>query len=251
MTKHLLAIVLLVATGIGASAQHLDKTGGKEFALFSQYASSVHKVNLSVPKDFKVLEYETDSLWLPITNYWLDGCQGITPFFLHSLVSNDGNCMLFYPALDGCDIIVCEGRSENDVYNDLAASIHVSTGKTIAVNDTTKPTLQQMVTELSPEKAKRLFNADRMLIATLPMAKPYRDAYTRCFGVYLFKAGHMPLYFKILLTDAVKTDIEKYINILAANVSYLNDKPTLSGKKQIDEWYAYVKRVKELEKSIH
>ena len=41
------------------------------------------------------------------------------------------------------------------------------------------------------------------------------------------------------------------INILAANVSYLNDKPTLSGKKQIDEWYAYVKRVKDLEKSIH
>lgn len=247
MKKIALLLVVLGTMSFGVSAQHLDMTGGKEFNLFSSYAKSAHGVSLKIPAGFKVLEYETDSLWLPVTNCWLDGGQGITPFFRHSLVSADGNCMLFYPALDGCDMVVKDGRSENDVYNDIAAAINIATGSKLVVDDKTKPLLQQMTVELSPATAKRLFRADRMLVASLPMGKPYHDTFTRCIGVYLYKSGFMPLYFKVLLTDAAKADAEKYIAALSASVAYGTDAPVKSLKQQAAEWDDYVKQVKLLE----
>ena len=247
MKKIALLLVLLATMSISISAQHLDMTGGKEFSLFSSYAKTAHGVSLKIPAGFKVLEYETDSLWLPVTNCWLDSGQGITPFFRHSLVGADGKCMMFYPALDGCDMVAKDGRGENDVYNDIAAAVNTATGAKLVVDDKTKPLLRQMAMELSPATAKRLFRADRMFVASLPMAKPYRDTFTRCVGVYLYKSGFMPLYFKILLTDAAKADVEKYISALSASVAYGTAAPAKSYKQQAAEWDNYVKQVKMLE----
>lgn len=258
--KRNLLIVLVASSVISLFAQpEADRTGGKEFELFSDFANDVFDVKMAVPKGFAVTEYNVKEYYVATMNgdesvkFFTSGYGGFTQKYGHTLVSGDGNCMMIYPMLCDVDMGQMSMRKRTsylEVYHDLAYAYQKFTGKQIALDNNTEWQLRQMLMLDCGGRLSKAFNADSVKLATIPMDKPYKGKYTQCLGVYLYKAAHTPVYLKVLLAPDAQKEVGKYVDLLAKNVRYGNSKKEVQFERDKEKWYLLEKQIAALENKV-
>lgn len=236
-----------------------DKTGGKEFELFSGFAKDVFDVSMTVPKGFSVTEYNIDEYYVAALDgeeslaHMTGGYAGFTQKYGNTLVSADGGCMMIYPMLCDVDMGQLEMRKRTsylEVYSDLAYAYKKFTGNRFALNKDTEWMMRQMLLIDSGGALSKAFNADSVKLATIPIDKPYKGKYTQCLGIYLYKSAHTPVYLKMLLAPDAQKEAGRYIELLAKNVRYGNSKKEVSFVRDKEKWYLLQKRIAAMENKV-
>lgn len=258
--KIFVSVLLLVAVTTAFAQPEVDRTGGKEFHLFSDFAKDVFDVKMTVPKGFAVTEYNVKEYYVATMDgdesvkFFTSGYAGFTQKYGHTLVSDDGNCMMIYPMLCDVDMGQMNMRKRTsylEVYHDLAYAYQKFTGKQFALDNNTEWQLRQMLMLDCGGALSKAFNADSVKLATIPMDKPYKGKYTQCLGVYLYKAAHTPVYLKVLLAPGAQKEAGKYVDLLAKNVRYGNSKKEVQFERDKEKWYLLEKQIAALENRVN
>lgn len=139
------------------------------------------------------------------------------------LQSNDGGCLILYPAVDLLAPVKPYEIARVQMISEVYATA-IGIDDELLHGTQNHPTLDfnKYVTTLTKNEASRAFNADTVFIARLLLKKPYQKTYPYCTGVYVQKKGRPTMLFKCFFTEAGKQKEKEYLRKLYKGVKYRN-----------------------------
>ncbi len=136
--------------------------------------------------------------------------------------SEDGNCRLLYASLTQLAISY-HGHVDN-VYKSFASHelfSAINNGYNIHAKEELTAEEAQQINIYSGKQAKEEYNADSVYVIDFPnVSDKMAPRYTHCIGLYLCKAGYLPIMVKVLLTDNGYQDKDKYITLTQKAVRF-------------------------------
>lgn len=208
----------------------------KTFSAYSHYVSKAFSVTWKKPHDFTDLK-QSAIPWGP----GIGKGGGRTGMLYASILqSKDGDCLVLYPDMDMM-LASLETRNGNFAYqmliNELTAALNLSDRKEHLQN--TDFNFDKYVMVLHDEETKKVFNADTVYIAQIPLLSPYRNKYLYCTGLYIVKTGRPSMILKCFFTEQGELKKEKFLRELCKRVKYKNEKWIYDSEKCTLEKYKY------------
>lgn len=162
-------------------------------------------VNITVPKGYE----ERPMVWSMIemnprnTGRMNRGSYGGWPFYA-TMQSKDGKCMFIYPQIF-------------KEWTSAPAFITYEVNNFFGSEDVD---VSKYVTVLTGAESKKMGNADVAVLYKTRSLAPFYGQYHYFMNIYLRKANHPFLMFKIAMTSESCMDVDKYIKELMAHIKY-------------------------------
>ncbi|WP_125040445.1 hypothetical protein [Bacteroides faecalis] len=225
-------LFILSLIALSLSAQNEKNT-------FDSYAKFISKnLDITWKKPKRFIDLKTFTVWGP------ESQNHKSAFFYHTVLqSKDSNCLIMYPdivSLVGINLHLDETLTRNQMINDINTALDL-TNKRGIISKNLDTDIKKSIKTFTDKDAKKLFNADTVFIAPIPISNAYQGKYTYCTGVYIYKAKRPPMFIKCFFNEKGKNNERQYLDMLYKTIKYRNDNWVLNEKsypKELKEFYS-------------
>lgn len=189
-------LTLLLCVSIEGVAQSLLP----DFHRYTRFAVRATGFVVKVPDDFEVVRQGQDACWTPEERK----AGGVTPFYNYMLLSDDEECVAFYPDVSALTFAWLGGAKTEPDY----IKQDVGSGT------------RERLTVYAASDADKALGADSVWLFEKPLPKAVRGRYAYSAEWYAIKDGRPCLFLMcILTTDGLKRK-EAYFERLYRSVGY-------------------------------
>lgn len=189
-------LTLLLCVSIEGVAQSLLP----DFHRYARFAVRATGFVVKVPDDFEVVRQGQDACWTPEERK----AGGVTPFYNYMLLSDDEECVAFYPDVSALTFAWLGGAKTEPDYIKQA----VGSGT------------RERLTVYAASDADKALGTDSVWLFEKPLPKAVRGRYAYSAEWYAIKDGRPCLFLMcILTTDGLKRK-EAYFERLYRSVGY-------------------------------